>query len=173
MVRRTVSWFAGPRVFELVSARVGNLNYLRDAAARAELSFAQTTFDRVEPSNTLRIPGTLRISVFGMGGPVRLPFNSSQRFDVVLKNQRGEQVYRWSSDKLFNPVVTEEFFEGERTYSFTIELPQGQAYNFITGELISVADGVYDVEAWLTTTGERRFAATGRIEIRSQVQPAQ
>jgi hypothetical protein len=160
LVRRTVSVLSGPRVYELVRARVGNLMMTADPVAYAQLMLPRTLFQPIEASGSIRIPVTLRVGVFRMGGPVKLRFPSSQRFDAALRNAAGEQVYRWSLDKIFLPVVFEEWFEGEREYSFWIELPALGS---------SIPDGIYELEAWVMES-ERRFAATGRVEIRSQAQ---
>jgi len=43
--------------------------------------------------------------------PVRFTYASSQRYEIVVEDDDGNEVWRWSRDKLFTQAITEEEFE--------------------------------------------------------------
>lgn len=66
-------------------------------------------------------PVSLRLTVTNLGDQVvRLSFPSSQIYDFVVR-QQGQEIWRWSSDKMFAMVLTElKLNPGEsRTYHET------------------------------------------------------
>lgn len=50
---------------------------------------------------------TLRV-VNGTPRPVRLSFRTAQRFDLVMEDGRGHEVWRWSAGRLFAQVLGQE-----------------------------------------------------------------
>lgn len=50
---------------------------------------------------------TLRV-VNGTSKPVRLSFRTAQRFDLVVEDGSGREVWRWSAGRLFAQVLGEE-----------------------------------------------------------------
>lgn len=46
--------------------------------------------------------------------PVRFDFASGQRYDVVIENQAGKEIWRWSAGRLFAMVVGQETLGPER-----------------------------------------------------------
>jgi len=54
-----------------------------------------------------------------------LDFQSSQRFDILLEDERGRVVFRWSGDKVFLPALGREIVRpGESlVYEVTFSLP--------------------------------------------------
>ena len=72
---------------------------------------------------------TFRV-VNGTPKPVRLSFRTTQRFDLVLQDQQGREVWRWSAGRVFAQVLGEETLNpsgGELLYQATVEgaFPQG------------------------------------------------
>lgn len=85
--------------------------------------------------------------------PLTLRFASGQRFDIEIRDEAGETVYVWSADKVF-PAVTGELELSPGVETWRARLPlQG----FDGREL---PPGRYVAEAWLTTAGSGRFAAS-------------
>jgi uncharacterized protein (DUF58 family) len=50
--------------------------------------------------------------------PVRLTFNSGQRFDLAVRRPRGDEVWRWSHDKAFIQVVQTITLRAQEALSF-------------------------------------------------------
>ena len=40
--------------------------------------------------------------------PVRFDFTSSQRYDVVIEDQQGKEIWRWSGDRMFTMALGQE-----------------------------------------------------------------
>ncbi len=75
--------------------------------------------------------------------PATLTFPSGKRGDVVLEDERRQEVYRWSGDRLFTEAVSK------------VELAPGQALPFTLEEAaLSVPPGEYDVVATLAAEPE-------------------
>lgn len=135
MVQRTVSTAAGPRVYELVSARVGKFAF--DAAPAT--MFGASVVEN--PSGGLS--ALLRL-VLETSEPVDLFYPDSQDYDFVIWNEGGKPIYRWSDGKAFAQAARVRSVSGELRHEVPIELQD------------SLPDGRYVLEAWLTTGPERR-----------------
>lgn len=149
MVRREVTTIAGPRVFDLVEARVGGMAL----ATQPGTSFRVA----VEAIGDSKVAARLKLSV--TGAPVTLKFTSLQEFDAELRDPKGETIYVWSSDKAFLQALHERTIGGEASWSFEIPLarPLDQP-------------GRYTLEGWLTTgPGKREYSSVAAFEI---IQPA-
>jgi hypothetical protein len=104
------------------------------------------------PDDVLPVPGprtaelNARISLRNtLAAPVILEFPSGQDFDLALKNEKGEVVWRWSADKGFIALFRRvEFGPGERNWTAKIPLTQ---------EGKPLPAGKYVVEAELSTAG--------------------
>lgn len=138
MVQRTLSTPAGPRVYELVSARVGK--FLFDAAPATQ--FTATLLETAEGSG---LAVWLRL-VPGTEEEVVLLYNDSQEYDFVLWDDQGMPIYRWSDGKAFAQSTH------TRSISWNTEL-QHEAVVELNEPL---RDGRYVLEAWLTTGPLRR-----------------
>jgi hypothetical protein len=91
--------------------------------------------------------------------PVRLAFSSGQRYDLELKNERGDVVYRWSEGRAFTMELGEEIIgPGERRYEVIVRLADKAGK--------PLAQGKYTAEAWLTTVGPRTYVATAGFQMR-------
>lgn len=132
--------------------------------AGAELQFS-ITLDRdtytAPVDKSLSVPVmTARLSLRNTTDkPVRLAFPSGQRYDLELKNQRGDVVCRWSEGRAFNMMLGEEIIgPGERNYVVTVRLADKEGK--------PLAPGKYTAEAWLTTMGPRTYVATAGFQMR-------
>jgi hypothetical protein len=144
MVRREVTTIAGPRVYDLVHARVSGLT----VAGEREAAF-RVSIERIEDE---RLEVALRLSV--RGTPIRLVFPSSQEYDLQLRDARGNVLYTWSADKLFLQALHERIVEGELV--FTVEIPLAKPLDV----------GVYKVEGWLTAgESHREFSASATFDV--------
>ena len=85
---------------------------------------------------------------------VRLKFASAQRFDFVIANAAGNEVWRWSAGRMFATVMGQE--------TLGPDSPRLVYEATFAGEL---APGAYRIKAWLTD-GTRRFSAALGIEVR-------
>jgi hypothetical protein len=146
LVQRTVTTIAGPRVYELVYARLGGVTVVSAPEAGFGLALNGT---RLTPKDTLIARISLRNT---LPAPVRLTFPSGQLFDLAIKNEKGERVYLWSSDKAFPMVIVNLEVSGEK--NFVVDVP-----------LSLLKPGRYTVEAWLTTMGVREWSASAPLEI--------
>lgn len=148
MVRREVTTIAGPRVYELVHARVGGAVLGEKPGAAFRVS--------VRHEGDARLVATLRLSVFGP--PVKLVFPTSQEYDVQLRDPEGNVMYTWSADKGFLQAIHTRDAEGELVWA--VEIP-------LTDRL---KPGRYTVEAWLTSGPSRRdFAATTSFDVAAPI----
>ncbi|MBK9170070.1 MAG: hypothetical protein IPM24_21775 [Bryobacterales bacterium] len=139
---------AGPRLYELIYARLGSVTVV----SAPEVSFG-LTLDRhlYDPGATLAARITLRHS---QPEPLHIVFSSSQVFDLVIRDEQGREVYRWSDGKAFLTVIREiDFAAGEKNW--TVDVP-----------LAKLPAGDYTAEAWLATTVPRRYAATVSFTVR-------
>jgi hypothetical protein len=153
---RRVDLVPGDRTYDLIFALVGGAAF----TPQSEISFA-LALDRavysigapgVVPVITARIslknttPDALRLT---------LPANP---YDLEIKNERGEIVYRWSDGKIFPLVLTElDLSPGERSYVVVIPLETdfSQAW----------PPGTYTAEARLNTTPPDRYTARVAFQI--------
>lgn len=146
MTQRVVTTFAGPRVYELVSARLGDLSITPAHSTRFQVE--------VEPIQTgqPRLSVTLR-AVSNPNEPVRLVFPTSQDFEIVLRDEKGAEAYRWSNGQAFLPAIRERDLVGEMLFTTEVALND-------------VPSGRYTLEAWITA-GEsgRVFSAITAITI--------
>ena len=85
------------------------------------------------------------------GRPFRLFFSSGQRFDAVIRNAAGEELWVWSANKLFTQATATIDVEG--VLSWTFDAPLGR-------DATPWEAGVYELEVWLTNAGGGRFAGT-------------
>jgi len=145
MVQRTVSTIAGPRVYELVSARVGR--FVFDAAPATTFSVS------VAASPGGGLVALLRLAP-GTAEPVELYYPDWQEYDFVVWDETGKPVYRWSEGKAFAQAVRIKTISGELRHQIPMELRE------------PLPDGRYVLEAWLTTGPERRgYAAMAPFRI--------
>jgi len=165
LVRRVETTLAGPRTYNLVYARLGagvTVVSAGDVAFSLSLDKHLYTVNLMPPIDPrTSIPEMLaRISLRnGLPEPLRLVFASGQTYELVLRNQNGDVVYRWSEGKAFTMAIrTVEFPPGEKNWVITTRLADRAEQ--------PLPEGAYTAEAWLVTTGEKRYAASVGFEIR-------
>jgi hypothetical protein len=144
MLRRVQTSIAGPRTFDLVSARVGSLTIDAAPAARFSVSLAQP----VTGDSAL---ATFRLQV-NSPTPLILSFTSGQEFDFALVDSAGNTVWRWSVSRTFlyathQRTVTDEWTE-------TVEIPWS-----------GLQPGDYTVQAGITASTATPFAATVPVTV--------
>jgi intracellular proteinase inhibitor BsuPI len=146
MLRRTVTTIAGPRSYDLVQARIGNMVLGEAPSAGLQVSAS------LSPEAN-RILATLRFVKVG-GAPITLQWASSQEHELVLRNSAGEVLYRWSDGRAFLPVVRDEVLDAEFVRTIPIDLQS------------TLSGGVYTLEAWLTAGSQgREFSASVAFEV--------
>ncbi len=99
-------------------------------------------------------PVRMALTVFNHSAePVHLEFRTSQRYDFVIEDGKGREVWRWSEGRLFTQALGEEILGPEtprRTYETAFD-----------GEL---APGTYTVTG-LVTAETRRISASLTIAL--------
>jgi Intracellular proteinase inhibitor len=156
MLRRTDTSIAGPRVFDLVFARVGNITI--EASPSVKFSVSANPTNGPGP-----VSATFRLQV--NSSPLTLSFASGQEFDFVLKDNLGAELWKWSATATFiqsthQRTVTDEWSE-------TVQIPWPTTPD---GKLLQPGD--YTVEATVTTAGSSPFAATLPVTIASKEEAA-
>lgn len=71
-------------------------------------------------------------------------FPTSQRYDFVVADAAGREVWRWSADRAFLQVVTEAQLEAGETWTMEATWPTGQESGsyLVTGRLTSIDRGL-------------------------------
>jgi hypothetical protein len=139
------SSIAGPVRHELVYSRTGLTSIVAETNAFT-LATDKPVYQAGENA-TMLARVTLTVTQ-----PVTLTFPSGQNSDLRITNERGENVYTWSADKLFIQMVREERIgPGERNW--VMEVPLG-----------NLSPGKYSAEGWLTTQ-PRQYSAVVSFEI--------
>jgi hypothetical protein len=154
LLQRTITTFAGPRTFELVYARVGSLRINAQPGTAFRVSTIRSILTRSNGSEVPIQPVSLRLTV-DRSDPVPLRYTTSQKFEVQIRNEAGEIVYKWSDDVAYaQPIADQQAFEIEHRLDLPLRLRSGEA----------LPDGIYTIEGWLTTA-ERQFSAATSLRI--------
>lgn len=143
MVQRTMQTFAGPVNYHLVYASIGSTTITEAPSS----TFSVTLREGYGP----RMIADLRYSSEGQDRTLQMP--TSQDYEVVLRDARGREVWRYSYGKFFTPGIREISLP---QLSFRVEIPL-QIYGILLQE------GTYTVEAWLMTNPERQFAGSANF----------
>lgn len=138
MVERTVQTLAGPVRYDLVHASIGPMSFTEAPST----SFSVSVRKAFGPT----VIAALRWDAVGTDTDLQFP--SSQEFEVVLRNSRGDAIWRWSDGKFFTPQVRNR---SARHLSYDVDVPL-QFWGILLPE------GTYTVEAWLATATERQYA---------------
>ena len=155
LVERTGITIAGPLVMRLREANIDGKSVRGPGfgfGVRTDRTvYTPDCFPVIEeardPIPTLRAEIILENST---GGPLELTFNTGQKFDVVIRNDAGEEVWRWSEGRAFTFAIEMVDLQDVRTWEVEKRLGEGNE---------PWPAGVYTVEAELTNAGPRRFAA--------------
>lgn len=164
LVRRTMSTIAGPRGFDLIYARLGGVTVVSEKEVAFQLSLDRPVYTAnlmppVEPSRA--VPEmTARITVRNTHPePLTLQFPTGQTYDLVIRNEAGETVYRWSAGQFFTQAIRTVEVQGEQNFVVTVLLGDRSAGK-------PLPEGKYVAEAWLTTFEPAGFRASVGFEIR-------
>jgi hypothetical protein len=74
------------------------------------------------------------------GKDLQISFGSGQQYDIVVFNERNEEVYKWSNNKAFTQALIERDFKKEGKLTFT------EKWNFKDNEGVSVVNGRYNIK---------------------------
>jgi intracellular proteinase inhibitor BsuPI len=149
MLRRVVSTIAGPRTFDLIAARVGNITIDAAPSAIFSLSLGQT-------AGAGTVLATFRLHV-NSNLPLTLSFASGQEYDFALKNSDGATLWKWSDSATFLQGLHQRIVADE--WSATVEIP----WPTTSGGVLQPGD--YTVEAVVTNSNPLPFAATVPVTI--------
>jgi intracellular proteinase inhibitor BsuPI len=149
MLRRVVTTIAGPRTFDLIAARVGNITI--DAAPQASFSVSLGPTTGAGP-----VLATFRLHV-NSKLPLTLPFSSGQEYDFALKDSAGGTLWRWSASRTFLQALHQRIVADE--WSAIVEIP----WPTTSGGVLQPGD--YTVEAVVTNANSLPFAATVPVTI--------
>ncbi len=155
MARRVMKVGDEVRQYDLVSARVGG----RILVPKTNTQITALTWSEPRQGDTaLRFH--LR-TISGVAATTTMRFGSTQRYDLVIRDQNGNKVWQYSDGKAFVPVLGQA-----QAAKYEIVVPLNQ----LPGG--SIAPGAYTVDAWLTTMGDTpRFAASVGMVIQDFGQP--
>ncbi len=140
MVQRTFQTFAGPVHYDLVHASIGPMLVTEQPGTTFSVGVRRTSLPRVIVD--------LRWNAPAQGAELEMP--TSQEYEVVLRNAKGDILWRWSDGQFF---LQQPRTRTVRHLSYDVEVPL-QFYGILLNK------GVYTVEAWLTTVQERRYAGS-------------
>lgn len=135
LLQRTELTIAGPRTYELVYARINGVLMLTTPSTSFGITSDPPRYTPLGRPESLTVRLTLRHS-FGL--PLELTFPSGQSFDFVLRNEKGDEVYRWSATRGFPAVVQNLRVQGEKNWQAVLPLA-------------AIAPGKYLLEGFLTT----------------------
>ncbi len=137
MVRRVVGSIAGPREFNLVYARIGKQIIDALPHGRFTVSIGDGARLRLQVNSPL---------------PVNLLFATAQEYELVLKDEAGSVVWKWSDGQMFAQAAHERSVATEWSVKVEVAWP--------------TQEGNYTLQAWLTTaTDAPQFAATVPLRI--------
>jgi len=162
LIRRTSLTIGGPRSMVLVSAQVNGKQIGAKGLTISLMIDQPIYFANLQPpvDPVLSVPVLhAQFKVENSGEqPLTITVPSGQEFDLVIRNEAGEEVFRWSDGKFFTQALqTIAFSPGERVYSVDAPLSRG-------GQ--PLPPGRYTVEAWISTVAPKLYQATLAFEIR-------
>lgn len=147
MLQHVEETIGGPITFDLISSRTG----LTEVAAGL-VSFGVALDGKVYTAGgDLLAHMRLRNN---SAGPIELVFPTGQDYDLVIRNEKGEEVYRWSTGKVFTQVVRK------------IRVESGAELNFVvTAPLKGLPPGKYVAQANLATENPSAYVASVGFEV--------
>ncbi len=170
LVSRTVQTIAGPRRYELVYARLGTAT----TVSAPELSFGLSIDNHAPVANLMPpvdpltavpvIHAQIRLrNTTAM--PLTLRFATGQQYEMVLWNDQGKVVWRYSDGKAFTQAFQSiTLSRGELIWAETIRLTGSQAGG-TWFNATALPAGRYVLESWLTTTEGRTFTASAPLTL--------
>jgi hypothetical protein len=164
MIYRSVAT-GGPSyaTYDLIYARLGGVTVISGPELTCSLSLDHSIYTAnlmppLDPRTSVPLM-TARLTLRNTAEPVQLTFPSGQSYDFVIRNEKGETVYRWSDGKAFTMAIrTETFGPGEKNFMIQVRLGSADGKPFPQGK--------YVAEGWLTTMGTRVYTASAGFEMR-------
>lgn len=165
LVSRTVQTIAGPRRYDLTYARLGTATLV----SAPELSFG-LSIDNPAPVANLMPPVDPQTAVPVIHARIALRnstatqatlrFATGQLYEMVLWNEQGKVVWRYSDGKAFTQAFqTVTLSKGEMAWTEAIRLTGSQTGGmWFNGTALPA--GRYVLECWLTTDEGRTFTAS-------------
>ena len=144
LVERTETSFAGPVTWRLIYSRTGGVTVL----AQSENSFTLSLDKASYKGGDLLARLTLRNS--GLS-PLKLSFNSGQRYDLTIKNAAGNVVYQASRGIFYSQALGEIEVTGEKNWVVTVPL--------------NLPAGAYTAEGWLTPSTGTQYRSSARFVV--------
>ena len=161
LVQRRATTIAGPRVWDLIYARLGTTE-ISASETGFQLALDQAVYTAnlmppVDPQHAIPLMLARLTLRHTRQEPLRLTFPTGQRFDLVIRNEKDEVVFRWSQGKAFIQAIGTESIQGERNWVIDVPLATGN---------VPFPQGRYVAEGWLTTEGPRVWSASVGFEVR-------
>ncbi len=144
LLRRTITTIAGPRQYDLVAARIGRLLLESAPGAAARLNVSEVRLTRASAAEAPKLDARFEIFI-DRTDPLVLTFGSAQRADLVVRDQAGRELLRWSDGMMFAMLVGTEKFDGLRQFPLPVTLQDRSGH--------PLPDGNYIAEAYLKTIG--------------------
>lgn len=121
LAKRVYDNIAGAQTFELAYARVAGFTVYTGPEHGFHLTLDRFTYER---NSLITARLTLRNAT---PAPLALVFPSGQDFEIVIRNGRGDTVWRWSDGKAFTLALRPLDFAGERHWvePIRLDLPAG------------------------------------------------
>jgi len=169
LVKRVETTFAGPVETVLTKACVDGeiipgLHLLNGYGVLVKSDAPSYTNNLMPPGVMLpTLHATLAVFNYGQT-PVTFNFNTSQRFDFVIRDSAGAEVYRWSDGRAFMEMLGSETLHNDRlVYRVSILLENRL---WVGPGLAPLPDGLYTLEAILTSR-DRPLSGTTTFRIQS------
>jgi hypothetical protein len=158
ILQRSWQTIAGPRSFNLVYAKLGAATVISAGEVSFSVAVDRPAYvaDLMPPVDPARaIPYmTARLTLRNTQTmPITLEYASSQTYEIMIWNDQGKVIWRWSDGKVFLPAMrTETLAQGEKNWVETFALA--------TSATQPLPVGRYVLEATLMTATGRNYTAT-------------
>ena len=163
LLRRSEQTIAGPRTYELASARLNGVT-IAGPGLTFSLSIDRPVYfaDFMPPLDPARSTPVMqaRLTIRNTSStPVTLHFSSGQRYDLAIRDESGKQVFLWSEGQAFTRALGQlELGQSEETFPVEMRLAGKDGR--------PLPEARYKLEAWLTTSGDPVYTATVPFELR-------
>jgi hypothetical protein len=165
LIKRVNNSIAGPRNFELISARVGSQLFPQSVYG-AQISIDKPVYfnNRMPPVSNPAPTLIAQLSLHNDSDtPVELAFSSSQRYEWVIRDRVGKELWRWSEGLGFLQVLGQETLAKGRPLNYSVSIKLASR----NGTLLDA--GFYTLEGYLTTIevqkGMQPLGASIRFEL--------
>lgn len=145
LLQRVETTIAGPRQWDLVYTSVGGNLFANASGLEFTLTLDQPSY---KTDATILARFALR-NWRAPSNPVELNFSSGQEYDVVIRDEKGAEVYRWSDGRFFAQFV----------HTITVSVEKNWVVPIALGKLNGgkgLAAGRYSAEVFLTSASQQR-----------------